>query len=264
MKMKTAKSYVTLAIAALFALLLSFAVFPQDALAASNKAARLKVSFNGDIEGDWDQNTYSIISELPKTTKVKNKMTVTYKLHVPKTLLKKSGDTVLFCMDLNLYTYNSKTDTYTGIGSINKTRWCQLRKEGKKTYLSVYNESTDKTEGEVEIKSTKTQKVKYATVKEEGKYYVITMKDVLGSTYYDYKTGKDKKINTKKTYTILPELVVHGDTSKLTGYVYLDEFTVNAVKKQTVTFNNKKSYNWVDARHYGRKKWSSKLKIVSI
>lgn len=254
---KKTKLHIILAVVLMVSLLVPLAAFPVKVDAATNKAVRIKVSYDGKkqvSDSDWDKNTYSIYTQLPKTSKVKSGMTVSYKFYLPKTLLKKNGDTLLFCMDLNLFTYDKKAKEYSAVGAILKTRWCQVYLDGKKVKMNVYNETKDKIE-----KNTS----KYASIKTQGKYYVITMKDVLGSTYFDYKTGKDKKINTKTAYTIAPEFVIHGDCSKLSGYVYLDQLTVNAVKKQTVTYN-KKDYAEVNAIHYGGKDWTSKWKIVSI
>lgn len=266
MEKRTMRSRVLTILMAVLTLFVSVAVFPQDtvAAAAKNKAVRIKVSFNGKestTDKIWDQNTYGISTLLKSKSKVKKNTTVSYKVVVPKTLLKKNGDVLLFCMDLNLLE-KYKDGSYRGVGSINKTRWCSIRKEGKKVYLGIYNEVKDKDEGEVVVKGKKVQKVGNATIKEQGKYYVITMKDTLRNTYYDYKTDKNKKINTKKSYYLMPEFVIHGDCSKLSGEIYLDEFTVNAAKKQTVTFN-KKDYTEVGGRHYGGKDWYSKTKVVN-
>lgn len=249
------KLHIVAVFAALFALALSLAAFTTRAEAAANKAARLYVSFDGKKEvkeEDWSKHVYSIDPMLPKTSKIKSGMTVTYKVYFPKTLLKKDGDGIDICMDLNLLTQDKKTGAYKRIGSVNKARWAFVKKEGKKVSLQVCKDAT----GAV-IKNPS-----YASIKSSGKYYVVTMKDVLGKVYYDNKTGKEKTINTKTSYTIAPSLVIHG-IGKFSGYIYLDELTVKAAKTQKVTFN-KKDYKDIQAIYWGGKDWTKKLKITKL
>lgn len=241
--------------AALLFWTLLFVLLPSaNVSAATNKAARLSVTFDGKkekAEGDWDKHVYSIDAWLPKTMKVKSGMTVSYKLYIPVTLLKTEGDSLDICMDLTLLT--KKKTGYQGVGSINKSRWLTLTKQGKKVVGSIYNETLDKEE----------KFSKYGTLKKSGKYYIITMKDVLGKYYYDYATQKDKKINTKTTYTIIQSLVIHG-TGKFSGYVYLDEYSVKASQTQKITFNSTKGYKNLSALYWGGKDWTKKLKIVKL
>lgn len=251
---KTAKLHVVGLFTALFALVFSLTAFSTNVNAAVNKAARLYVSFDGKKEvkeQDWDKHVYSIDTMLSKTSKIKSGMTVSYKIYIPKTLFKKNGDGIDFCMDLGLLTQDKKTKQYKGIGSVNKTRWISVEKNGKKISLGGCNDATGKV----------TNNPKYASIKTSGKYYVLTMKDTLGKVYYDYKAEKEKKINTKTAYTLVPSLVVHGYGSKFSGYIYLDEFTVKAAKTLKVTFN-KKDYKDMGAWYWGGKDWTNKLKIV--
>lgn len=259
---KNVKSYVFSAIAALLLLCVSLALLPARANAASNKAIRLKVAFDG-TDSDWDNNTFSIDTCLKKTSKVKSGITITSKIYVPKTLLKKNGDSIGFCNDLMLLTYNSKEKYYQGVGSINKTRWFFISKDGKNLNVNVYNEKKDKTEADFTVKENKAKSSKYVSVKTKGKYYVITLIDKLGNTYYDYAADKEKKLNTKKTYTLVHSLVVHGECSKLSGYIYLDELSVNAVKKQTITYD-KKDYKTIGGSHFGGKNWKKNAKRVTM
>lgn len=269
MRKTTTKSRFTALLAAVLALVVCVTSFPVDAVAAANKGARLKVSFNGKesvSDEIWDQNTYGLSVPLTKKSKIKKNTTVSYKMLIPKDLLKKDGDALMFCMDLVLCgTYNKKKNLYEKpAGMINKTTWCQLEKEGKKIYLSTYNEKTDKHTKRIASQGSKVKKSGNATVKEQGSYYVITMKDTLPNTCFNFQTQKNVKVDSKKSYYIIPELVVHGDCSKLSGYVYYDEFSVNAATKQTVNFSKKSAYNGLDARHFGGKNWESNCKLVNL
>lgn len=254
MTKKMRKLYMLGTVGLLF-LMLFFALLPSvKASAATNKAARISVAFDGKQEkkdGDWDKHVYSIDAWLPKTMKVKAGMTVTYKLYIPATLLKKAGTSLDICMDLILLSKNKKG--YTGVGSINKSRWLTLENQNGKLTASVYNETLDKPE----------KFSKYGTLKKSGKYYIVTMKDVLGKYYYDYKTQTDKKINTKTAYTIIQSLVIHGN-GKFSGTIYLDEYSTKASRTQKITFSSTKEYNNLSALYWGGKDWTKKLKIVKL
>lgn len=265
------KAMVSRSILMVTAMLMLFVLVPAsagEAFAATNKAnkaARVKVSFNGKkstTDAAWDQNTYGIQTALKSKGKVKKGTAVSYKILVPKSLLKTNNGDLSFCMDLILCD-RKDGDTYYGVGMVNKTRWVGIHKEGNMAYLNVYNEVKDKEEGNVAFNGKGTKKVGNATISQQGKYYVITMKDTLRDTYYDFKTGKDKKLNTKKNYYLIPEFVIHGENCKANGEIFLDELTVKGAKKQTVTFN-KKDYATVDARHFGGKDWNSKLKVAEV
>lgn len=277
MKKTTTKSHITMLLAAVLALVVTVASFPANAVAATNKGVRLKVSFNGkekeSISDDaadevWDQNTYNLEVPLTKKSKIKKNTTVSYKVLVPKKLLKKNDDTLMFCMDLLLMgTYNKKQNRYEKPEYIiNKTSWAQITKKGKKVSLCVYNEKKDKHSKSVTVSGSKVKKSGNATIKEQGSYYVITMKDTLPNTGTNLKSQKNGKVNAKKSYYIIPQLVVHGDCSKLSGYIYYDEFTVNAVTKQTVTFSQNSAYNKreLHAGHFGGKNWEKNFKVVNL
>lgn len=269
MRKATTEPRFTALLAAVLTLAVCVTSFPMDAVAATNKGARLKVSFNGkeSISDEiWDQNTYGLSVPLTKKSKIKKNTTVSYKMLIPKNLLKKNDDSLMFSMDLVLCgAYNKKEKRYEKpLGMINKTTWCQIDKEGKKIYLSTYNEKTDKHSKRIAAQGSKVKKSGNATIKEQGSYYVITMKDTLPNTCFNFQTQKNVKVNSKTSYYIIPELVVHGDCSKLSGYVYYDEFSVNAATKQTVTFSKKSDYNGLDARHFGGKNWESNCKLVNL
>lgn len=254
MEKRIKKLHISGIIAALFFLTLSVFMSSVSVSAATNKAARLYVTFDGKEEvkdGDWDKHVYSIGLFLPKTSKVKSGMTVSYKIYIPKSLFKKDGDYVDICMDLTLA--GKDKNGYYGVGSIYKTRWVSIEKRGKKFEGRICNDVTGKME----------KFSKYASLKSSGNYYVLTMKDVLGKNYYDYKARKNKKINTKTAYTLIPELVIHGN-GKFSGYIYLDEFTVKAAKTQKVTFSGAKEYTNLGASYWGSKDWTKKLKIVKL
>lgn len=269
MKKRTMKSRIAAGMIAVFTLFLFVTVIPEEVYAASNKAFKLKVSFNGKestTDKIWDQNTYSVQTDLKSTSKVKKTTTVSYRVLVPKKLLKKNNDELLFCMDLILLRDLDKKELiYKDAGALYKTRWCKLSKSDGKVYLAIHNEVTGKDERKVAADNKKVKKLgSRAAIEVKGDYYVITMKDTLQNKVYDFSTGKRKNPDTKKTYHLGAEFCVHGDCSKLSGYIYLDEFTVTTAKKQTVTFNHKKEYKAVAARHFGGKKWDKNGKIVSL
>lgn len=74
MRKATTEPRFTALLAAVLTLAVCVTSFPMDAVAATNKGARLKVSFNGkeSISDEiWDQNTYGL--SVPLTKKKQNK-----------------------------------------------------------------------------------------------------------------------------------------------------------------------------------------------
>lgn len=73
---RTMKSCVAAGLIAVFTLFLFVTVIPEEVHAASNKAFKLKVSFNGKestTDKIWDQNTYSVQTDLKNTSKLNKK-----------------------------------------------------------------------------------------------------------------------------------------------------------------------------------------------
>lgn len=95
---KTKRSLVVLARVLVLTLLIGiFAAVPSaEASAATNKALRTKVAFDGQKESDeaWGNNSYTLTAAYKNTTKLKKNMKASETVYVPVAALKKNGDTV--------------------------------------------------------------------------------------------------------------------------------------------------------------------------
>ena len=211
-----------------------FAAIPSaTAQAATNKAMQMKVSFNGkrDSAQAYNDNCYGMMAGYKKTAKVKKNMSVSGKVYVPVSALKKSGDSIHidFWMDLC-----SKKGDY--IGSIDSKYTIILTKDGKKVSLVKWNKSKEKIE---KIGSL-------ASYKKSNNYYVITLKNVPLENQYVNTKDKRVSLNTKTTYNLNQGISVAGTCSKVSNkYIYVDDLMLKGTSTQKITFN-KKDYAFVD------------------
>ena len=211
-----------------------FAAIPSaTAQAATNKAMQMKVSFNGkrDSAQAYNDNIYGMLAGYKKTAKVKKNMSVSGKVYVPVSALKKSEDSVH--VDVWLDLCNKKGDY---IGAIDSKYTIILTKEGKKVSLVKWNKSKEKIE---KIGSL-------ASYKKSNNYYVITLKNVPIENKYINTKDKKVSLNTKTTYNLNQGIIVTGTCSKVSKkYIYVDDLMLKGTSTQKITFN-KKDYTFVD------------------
>ncbi len=211
-----------------------FSAIPSAmAQAATHKGLQMKVSFNGKREGEkaYNDNTYGLIAGYKKNAKVKKNMSVSGKVYVPTSALKKDGDSIHITLWLDLCT---KKGDY--VGAINSNYTIMLIKEGNKLRLAKWNNSKEK-EGKIGS---------LASYKKSNNYYVITLKNVpLENKYLDTE-GKKVSLNTKTTYSLNQGITVTGTCSKVSNkYVYVDDLMLKGTSTQKITFD-KKDYRFVD------------------
>lgn len=247
---KTKRSLVVLARVLVLTLLIGiFAAVPSaEASAATNKALRTKVAFDGQKESDeaWENNSYTLTAAYKNTTKLKKNMKASETVYVPVAALKKNGDTVH--MDTFVAVSNAKSGEW--VGDVRSNYTVMLIKEGKKVRLGLWN-----------IAKSKEEKIgKYATVKKSGKYYVVTIKNLPLMNKMYVAEEQIKAINTKTKYDTALSVNVTGTCSKTSGYVYADDLKLQAAKTQTITFD-KKDYKWLAGWHKDKE---LKVKVVSV
>lgn len=228
----------------------ALAAIPCDtAQAATNKGLRMKVSFNGKREGDaaYDNNCYGFLAQYTKTSKLKKNMTVSGKVYVPVSALKKNGDIIHINVWEDLIT--DKKGEY--IGSIESNYTIMLIKDGKKLRLAKWNASKEKEEKIGNL----------ATYKKSGDYYVITLKNVPLENKYRNNKGKKVSLNTKTAYKIAQGISVTGTCSKVSNkYVYVDDRSIKAASTLKITFD-KKDYKWEEGFYKGK---ARSVKVTTI
>ena len=222
--------------------------------AASKKAVQVKCSFNALVEDqtvdEWDKNTYAVQALLSGTHKLVKPLTYSARVIIPKTLLKPNGDNIGVIMDLNLFKSQGKKEpSYEGMTSGRYWFFVECR-EGKAS-LSVYDQ----------VKEKNPETTKYASVRESGGNYVLTIKNApFQETYFDVE---GKQFSPKTKYTLAPTVVINGNFEKDTsGYIYVDEFSVKVKDTHKITFEKKNYEKLAVYCFYKNKK--QKTKLVSV
>ncbi len=206
------------------------AIMPVTSAEAANKAARIRVSFNGKKgEKAIEKNMYGVSAGFKKTNTMKKNMKVSSKVYVPKSAIKKNGDQVHLDVALTAVDF---------------------KKGGKKDLLSFtvgkYTVLLCKERGKVKLKKIAgngkvTSAGKYASFKKSGKYYVVSLKNIpMNNTMSAFDEDcSEVAMDTKKAHTLAVDVSVTGLCSKTKGYVYVDDITVKAKKTQKIKFNTK-------------------------
>lgn len=223
---------------------------------AGNKAARLKVSYfpqtgkEDVVNEEWSKNAYQFEVTMKTKTALKKQNYESAKILVPKSMFKKDGDAISFM--LNMSACKKKNKEYPTKFYCQSHLWFELQVSGKKKKLSLYDEL---------YKYKKASK--FASVKEKGKYYVLTFKNIpVCRSIYDAETGSSfEKLTPDSTkYYLTPVLFYYCNFKhKGHGYVYLDEVSVKAKKTQTVTFNKVNYPRQIAFNQFYRKNLKVKL-----
>ena len=242
------KSIVVMAKVLVLALLIGvFAAIPStETFAATNKALRAKVVFDGDRESDavWTNNNYVLQAGHKKASKVKKNMKISAKVYVPVAALKKDEDTVHVDAWVSLET--KKNDF---VGDIRTKYTVMLIKDGKKMRVALWDPAKEK-----ELKPGK-----MASYKKSGKYYVITLNNMPLENVV-YKDEQASKINTKSEYNLGQGISITGTCTKSSGYVYVDDLMISGVTTKKITFN-KKDYKWYSGWHMDK---NYSLKVATV
>lgn len=207
---------------------------PQTGIqAATNKALRIPVAYNGDRTSAtaYTDNSYGCVSGYKGTSKISKNMKVSGSVYVPVAALKKDGDTVH--IDGFVDVCNKKSGDF--IGNIPSSYTIMLRKEGRKITLAKWNNSKNKEEKIGNI----------ATYKKSGNYYVVSLKKVPLTNKIQTAGQKTISINTKTSYALNQGIVVTGTCSKINGYAYVDNLLLSGTSLRKITFN-KKDYSFID------------------
>ena len=229
----------TTSIAVLFLTALLSVLLVPGTVFASDKAARLKVSYfpqsgKEDVaEEEWNRNSYQFEVTMKTKTALKKQNYISAKILVPKSIFKIDGETVSF--KLNMSAMTKEKGKYVTRYYCESYYWFSLQVFGKKTKLLLIDELTGK---EMSAK-------KYVSVKKKGKYYVLTFKNIpVCRLIYDQKLNQELEYSdprwkpSSEKFFLTPVLFYSFNFgTKGTGYVYLDEVSAKAKKTRKVTFN---------------------------
>ena len=230
---KTRTRLMSWAAVCLLSAALSVMFLPGTVLAA-NKAARLKVTYfpekgENDPDEEWSKNAYQFEVTMKAKTVLAKQNYESAKILVPKSMFKKSGDAIQFMLNMSACT--KKNGEYVTRFYCQSGLWFEFTIAGKRKELHLYDEFSDKMR----------DASKYASVKEKGKYYVLTFKNIpVCRRIFDAKLNDNdpKWKPTSAKYYLTPVLFYHCNFSyKGSGYVCLDQVSVKAKKTRAVTFN---------------------------
>ena len=228
-------------------LLFLTAAMSLPVFAASNKAARMNMSFNARTEHgseeEWDKNTYALGVVLKQESKLVNTQKYSARIIIPGDLLGPNRDSIGIGMSLT-FLKNEKNGQQSIVGNIVDRHWFFVENWNGKVTVQVSDHDTGKN----------LKNAKYASVKKSGKNYVLTIKNAPLQTTFSGAQGENQKINTKTKYVLVPEIVVTGNFGeKASGHVDVDELSVKAKKTLTVTFD-KKNYENADVYNFYERK----------
>ena len=221
-----------------------FSVGTLTASAASNKALRMKVSFDGKDTGDgkdnatiWNNNTYSSFACYQNASKISNKIRICGTVYLPKKALSKAYSSIHIAPYLDVTT---NTDAQDYLGWLGGRYSIVAFNNGKKVALDVWDN----------VKEKECSNSKYAKLTSyNSKYYKLTYNiPVLSKLDVD---GKAVKINTSKKYRLVHGTDITGlGTKQKNIYVYMDDCKITSGSKTLgrITFD-KKDYRFSDGSH---------------
>lgn len=220
-------------------LVLIFA-FSVPASAAENKGIRVFTKPIGVTLGtelpDYlsDRNHYCIYTTLLTNSASKTKLlkTNTYsgKLYIPKSFLSFNDCEV----DFSLAAWFTDKISKGYYGLLNSRQFYTVAKQNGKLVTYYYDEADKKDHNASSVMS----------VKKSGDYYLVTFNKMKSaSTYIDCSGDtplENQTINTKTPYYLELAMDINIRVPQtVKGYIYVDQLTVNAAKKLTVTYNSK-------------------------
>ncbi len=217
------------------------------ALAASNKAVRIKTTFPvNDGENDDGQNV--LFGAYQKTKcKATKKMKLSCTVYIPVSAMKNKDD--FFSIDPMVGLEIGKKYYGTIFG---KYRVHFQIENGKPV---LYKETDNGLEGKLSASR--------GTVKKKKGFYVVTLKKLpLCSWAFSWTPDNKIKINTKKKFNLATYIRIlrHSD-KKWTGSVFVDNLAINASKTLKMTFD-KKDYKGVFAYKFVEDKVKASVAVV--
>lgn len=213
--------------------------------AETNKAARIKTSFfaipetqEEVTEEELDKNTFIFETGLKTQTKLTKTSTVSFKMWIPSYLFKKAGDDI--SISPYLIAINTKTNKAVYWMS-SEYNFCIFYNGTKNMVLDVWDNTTGK----------KIDAKKYASLKKQGSYYILTVKDlpVVRSIYSVSKKQNIpvSKLDLKNKYKLVSQIQTKFTMEyKGSGYIFLDNLTVQTTAKQNVSYNSTTSYGYLE------------------
>ena len=220
-------------------LLVLIFVFSVPTFAAVNKGIRVFTKPIG-VPSDKglpdylsDRNHYCIYTDLltkssSKTNFLKTN-TFSGTLYIPKSFLSFNDCEVYFTLGI-WFTDKTSKGYNKFLGS---AQFYTIAKKNGKLVTYYYDETDKKNHNASSL----------MTVKKSGDYYQVTFKNMKSNSTYTDCSGdtplENQPINTKTSYylELAMDLFIRVPQT-LRGYIYVDQLTVNAAKKLTVTYNS--------------------------
>lgn len=226
--MKAKKSFLTfLMLVFAFCIAGGFAR-PVIVQAAANKLMKVDLSFKNSKAANRFRGAEFFATPLKPDKLAKKKMTISGKVYIPVKAFKKADDEVMITPELSLWKF-PPIEENNNAGII----YCKydfiLKYTGKK--IVTYKFDGDK----------RTKAGKYAAVKKEGDYYLVTIKNAPINGMYLDETDKEATIPTGKKFILNAGFGIFSSINKAwKGTLCADDIKVkSASKTQTVTFNKK-------------------------
>jgi hypothetical protein len=216
--------------------------------AGSSKAARIKGVFSSETKVNQMRG---ISFALPKTEKLAAQNKWSARVMFQKTLLEKEGNFLFIMPGLDLY----KEHEYAGSLSSRMVVCVTRKKAGLKAYLIDLNAGLDA--------SNAGDKVRIRTV---GENVVVDIRNILMQKKLEGADGNEIEIKTGVKYRVIPTIWFFGgnNTKKnMTGYVYLDSFTLKASRACKVTFDKTDYYSLTGIKGNDKTFSARIVKVVS-
>ena len=193
--------------------------------AAVNKAVRVKVTLPETSEKNIDDQSVFFGGTLNKKCKATKNMKLSCTVYIPVNALKK-GDFFVIDPMVGLNTPSKYLGTVFGKYRV------QVEMNNKGTF-NIWKQTDEGVAGKLGSK--------YASVKKQGNFYVVTIKKIplCSWAFNGTPDNKVKMYTAKSLYLSAYARVYRNSSKKWTGYLYMDNITLYAQKTLKMTFDKK-------------------------